>query len=115
MLNLPFSFFKVFWYIFDGIVESAKADSIPIKPGVEFTSIKYGLPFSLFLAGIKSTPTISPSTASAAYIDSIISKSVSSCTSGSEPWETLLLKSPSIMGLFIAPIISPPTTITLTS
>ena len=91
------------------------APSIPVKPGVELTSIKKGLSFSLFFAGIKSTPTIVPPTDSAALIDYVFSSSVSSCISGSEPCDTLLLKSPCIIGLFIAPIILPDATITLTS
>ena len=64
---------------------------------------------------MKSTPTTFPSTAAAARKDSDFSNSVSSCISGSEPCDTLLLKSPSTIGLFIEPNTSPAAIITLTS
>ena len=68
--------------------------SMPLNPGILFTSRIYGCSFSLFFAGNKSTPTISPFTNSETFIDVSISMSVSSIDSVVAPKEALLLKSP---------------------
>ena len=70
------------------------ASSIPSVPGDEFTSITNGGYVSLFLLGIKSTAVHSPPTAFAAFRLSSISNSVNLIFLGSEPCDTLLIKSP---------------------
>ena len=80
MILIPFSFTNLLT-AFDNTA------SIPTRPGVELTSIKYGFSFSLSFEGIKSTPTISPSTAIAALSDYFFSNFVSSKVSGTEHCE----------------------------